>query len=122
MIKQVIVIRRDLKMRRGKEIAQGAHASMMFLSEAVRVCLNDWHDPEHGKVVLSEVQKAWIAGRFTKVCLQVPDEAGLLAIAEEAKKAGLDCVLAALRKDGDMRRGRHALGRVRQGWTLLVEG
>jgi len=66
MIKQVIVIRRDLKMRRGKEIAQGAHASMMFLSEAVRVCLNDWHDPEHGKVVLSEVQKAWIAGRFTK--------------------------------------------------------
>jgi peptidyl-tRNA hydrolase len=29
--KQIIVIRRDLKMRRGKEISQGAHASMMFL-------------------------------------------------------------------------------------------
>jgi PTH2 family peptidyl-tRNA hydrolase len=32
-IKQVIVMRADLKMRRGKEIAQGSHASLMFLSE-----------------------------------------------------------------------------------------
>jgi len=30
--KQVIVIRKDLKMRRGKEIAQGAHASIAFLT------------------------------------------------------------------------------------------
>lgn len=28
MIKQVIIIRKDLKMRRGKEISQGAHASV----------------------------------------------------------------------------------------------
>ena len=33
--KQVIVIRRDLRMRRGKEIAQGAHASMAWLAERV---------------------------------------------------------------------------------------
>ncbi|MGZ3423232.1 MAG: peptidyl-tRNA hydrolase, partial [Polyangiales bacterium] len=33
MVKQVIVVRRDLKMRRGKEIAQGSHASMAFLTE-----------------------------------------------------------------------------------------
>jgi len=33
--KQVIVIRRDLKMRRGKEIAQGAHASTAWLAERV---------------------------------------------------------------------------------------
>jgi PTH2 family peptidyl-tRNA hydrolase len=31
-VKQVIVIRRDLRMRRGKEIAQGAHASMAWLT------------------------------------------------------------------------------------------
>ncbi|MDX1812973.1 MAG: peptidyl-tRNA hydrolase, partial [Gammaproteobacteria bacterium] len=32
-IKQVILIRKDLTMRRGKEIAQGSHASMAFLVE-----------------------------------------------------------------------------------------
>ena len=35
LTKQVIVIRRDLKMRRGKEIAQGAHASMLWLADRV---------------------------------------------------------------------------------------
>lgn len=33
MVKQVIVMRKDLKMRRGKEIAQGAHAAIKFLVE-----------------------------------------------------------------------------------------
>ena len=34
--KQVIVMRRDLGMRRGKEIAQGAHASMIWLAQRIR--------------------------------------------------------------------------------------
>lgn len=32
-VKQVIVIRKDLKMRRGKECAQAAHAAMSWLVE-----------------------------------------------------------------------------------------
>jgi PTH2 family peptidyl-tRNA hydrolase len=35
-IKQVIVMRHDLKMRRGKQIAQGAHASMAFLTRRLQ--------------------------------------------------------------------------------------
>ncbi len=35
-IKQVIVMRHDLKMRRGKQIAQGAHASMSFMCRRLR--------------------------------------------------------------------------------------
>lgn len=34
--KQVIVVRRDLKMRRGKEIAQGSHASIAFLTRPMQ--------------------------------------------------------------------------------------
>jgi PTH2 family peptidyl-tRNA hydrolase len=85
-VKQVIVIRRDLKMRRGKEVAQGSHASMMFLSLMVQQRLLDGE-----RTRLSPAQQAWITGRFTKVCVQVPDEAALLAVAEEARKAGLEC-------------------------------
>ncbi|HEU5119139.1 MAG TPA: peptidyl-tRNA hydrolase [Isosphaeraceae bacterium] len=34
--KPVIVMRRDLGMRRGQEIAQGAHASMIWLTRRIR--------------------------------------------------------------------------------------
>ena len=66
-------------------IAQGAHASMMFLANIVREALPNGHFSQ-----FSEAQEAWIIGRFTKICLQVPDEATLLAIYEEARKAGLE--------------------------------
>ena len=58
--KQVIVMRHDLKMRRGKQIAQGAHASMSFLSRRLQnngnVSLEDFTD----------AQRAWIEGSFAK--------------------------------------------------------
>ena len=45
-IKQVIVMRHDLKMRRGKQIAQGAHASMAFLTRRLQsrtsLCMDDF--------------------------------------------------------------------------------
>ena len=75
MIKQVIVIRKDLKMRRGKEIAQGAHASMAFLSHLVQEAIQDQRVPR-----LDVEQKDWIEGKFTKVCLVVNSEEELLAL------------------------------------------
>lgn len=78
-VKQIILMRRDLHMRRGKEIAQGAHASMAWLSHRVR----------NGEL-LSDVQKEWLADKFTKVCLQVHSEEELLGLAAAAEKAGLE--------------------------------
>jgi PTH2 family peptidyl-tRNA hydrolase len=73
-VKQLIIIRRDLKMRRGKEIAQGAHASMMFLMRLLK-------DPD---AHMSKAQAEWIEGSFTKVVLQVADGVTLLACYQRA--------------------------------------
>jgi PTH2 family peptidyl-tRNA hydrolase len=77
-VKQVIVMRKDLKMRRGKEIAQGAHASMAFLvKKALR------------KEAFTEVETAWLEGLFTKVCVRVESDEQLLSVAQAAEQAGL---------------------------------
>lgn len=78
-VKQVIVIRKDLKMRRGKEIAQGCHASMIWLSNRI----NGVH------INLSADEKEWLEGPFTKVTLQVNSEEELLEIFNKAKAEGL---------------------------------
>jgi PTH2 family peptidyl-tRNA hydrolase len=83
-VKQVIVMRHDLKMRRGKQIAQGAHASMSFLccrlQENETVSVDDF----------SEVQKAWLTGSFAKVCCRVNSEEELFEIQNKAEGAGLE--------------------------------
>lgn len=76
-IKQVIVIRKDLKMRRGKEIAQGSHASMAFLLK------------NHYRLDSKVVQK-WVSGGQTKVTLCVNSEEELLEIYNRAKENNLD--------------------------------
>ncbi len=83
-IKQVIVFRHDLKMRRGKQIAQGAHACMSFLCRKLqdkgRVALNDF----------SDVERIWLTGAFAKVCCRVNSEEELMGIHDKAIAAGLE--------------------------------
>lgn len=85
-IKQVILIRKDLKMRRGKEIAQGAHAAMEFLVSRLRAGL---HRDAAVAVELSDAERFWIAHGMAKVCLQVDSEQALLACHEKAREQGL---------------------------------
>lgn len=85
-VKQVIVIRRDLKMRRGKECAQASHASMAFITRQLQAHHNFKHN-----IVLSEAAQYWISSSFAKVCLQVKTEEELLEIEKKAKEAGLEC-------------------------------
>jgi PTH2 family peptidyl-tRNA hydrolase len=77
-VKQVIVIRRDLRMRRGKEIAQGAHASMAWLRQ--RVLLG---------ATLAEVERSWLERSNRKVTVKVSSEEDLMAVYEQALQAGL---------------------------------
>lgn len=79
-------MRKDLKMSRGKEIAQGAHASIKFISDRLRkstlidTCF---------QLTLSKIEQDWIYGVFAKICLQVNSEAELLEIHNKAQEAGL---------------------------------
>ena len=83
-IKQVIVMRHDLKMRRGKQIAQGAHASMSFLTRRLQssksLSLDDF----------SPNTQAWLTGAFAKVCVRCNSEEELIAIHDKAIEMGLE--------------------------------
>ncbi|CAG7581773.1 MAG: gp36 [uncultured marine phage] len=62
-VRQTIVIRKDLGMRRGKEIAQGAHSSGAFLARRLR---------DHGEVKMEDLsieKQMWLQEKFTKICL-----------------------------------------------------
>jgi len=76
-MKQVIVIRKDLKMRRGKEIAQGCHASM-------KATLENMNHPD---------VKKWLNGIFKKVVVRVDSEEELKEIYQKALNANLVCSL-----------------------------
>jgi peptidyl-tRNA hydrolase, PTH2 family len=85
--KQVIVIRRDLRMRRGKEIAQGAHAATAWLADRVLNTLSPERAADH--VVLSPAERAWLQGSFRKVTVKVNSEEELIAVYQKALDAGL---------------------------------
>lgn len=73
--RQVIVMRNDLNMRKGKMVAQGAHASLKTTLENL----------EHPNV------KAWLSGAFTKITVKVESEKELKEVYENARAAGLPC-------------------------------
>jgi len=53
MIKQVLVLRKDLNMRKGKMIAQGAHASIAAMFNSEPEWLNEWEETGTTKIVVS---------------------------------------------------------------------
>jgi PTH2 family peptidyl-tRNA hydrolase len=87
--KQVIVMRKDLLMRKGKMIAQGAHASLAVLLD--RGERND--DADLLAIALTPAMTDWLGGRFTKVCVSVDSEAALDQVVARAKAAGVPCAL-----------------------------
>jgi len=86
-IKQVIVVRSDLNMRRGKEAAQVAHASMKWIADKLN--LNKQPDGFRN-VYLNRVERAWIDGPFAKIVVSVSSLEELMDIAFKAKDAELD--------------------------------
>lgn len=89
-VKQVIVIRSDLGMRRGKQIAQGAHASIAWLTGRLTVFAHPATPDVVGvKGYLNPAEEAWVRGNFRKICVRVRSEQELLDIVKAAEDAGL---------------------------------
>lgn len=86
--KQVIVMRKDLGMRKGKMIAQGAHASLKVLTDR-----RSHVDESSFTIALTPAMAAWLTGQFTKVCVSVDSEAALDAVVERARAAGVPVAL-----------------------------
>ena len=91
--KQVIVIRRDLNVRRGKEIAQACHSSMAFLLDKIEKASNGFWPNQPVTIFeileLSPAEIHWILGATKKICLQAKDLDELLEVEKLCKKAGL---------------------------------
>src|SRR4051812_22214839 len=85
--KQVIVMRKDLGMRKGKMIAQGAHASLKVFTDRGELIDQTF------SVSLTGAMAAWLGGRFTKVCVSVESEEALDTIIASANAAGVPCAL-----------------------------
>jgi PTH2 family peptidyl-tRNA hydrolase len=87
--KQVIIMRADLNMRKGKMIAQGSHAVMKVLLDLVV-----WSESSQATLpLLPAPMVAWMKGAFTKICVRAKSEAQLVELYEKAKAAGLPCAL-----------------------------
>jgi len=87
--KQVIVMRKDLGMRKGKMIAQGAHASLAVLLDAGTLA----DDRASFTLAVTPAMAEWLGGRFTKVCVSVTSGEALDAVVAKARAAGVPCAL-----------------------------
>ncbi len=96
-VKQILVIRRDVGMRRGKEIAQGSHAAKAFLLDRIEKVNNgfwptSYNDPPTIWEILqmSPDERNWIEGKLTTtVVLQAKDLEELLEVKKLCEEAGL---------------------------------
>lgn len=92
--KQVIVVRKDLKMKAGKLAAQVAHAAMAPLTIRLRdnehhteegdveMKITFWNGDEHDDAFLE-----WVTGSFTKVVLEIETEQDLIDLMATAEVA-----------------------------------
>lgn len=98
--KQVIVMRTDLNMRKGKMVAQGAHASIAFLTrrlatrvanaiDSVPKAIFDTLDYRM-EIGLNDREIRWLHTSFAKICVGVDSEAQLLNIRDKAQAAGVE--------------------------------
>lgn len=82
-MKMVIVVRKDLNMRKGKMIAQGAHAAT---EQVLKHCVG----PEESRQL---IQSWWLDHGQRKIVVGVDSEDELIAVKEKALSLGIGTTL-----------------------------
>lgn len=93
--KQVIVIRKDLKMTKGKMIAQGSHASLgviLGMMSKLQKPSGEGYDMVLSVENNSDI-KYWLENIFTKVCLYVESEEELVDLYNKAVESNIPACL-----------------------------
>lgn len=90
MYKQVIVMRTDLNMRKGKMVAQGAHASMLALFNSGKMRSKGILVPYDFS---NDEEVEWFEDRFTKICVGIDNLDDLIKIHERAFTLGYRCAI-----------------------------
>lgn len=84
-VKQVIVLRKDLKMTKGKMIAQGSHASLgVIFAMMDKIPKTDNSYDMILSIDNNSDIKTWLEDIFTKVCVYVESEEELVTLYEKA--------------------------------------
>jgi PTH2 family peptidyl-tRNA hydrolase len=100
--KQVIVMRKDLQMTKGKMIAQGSHASLGIILQMMEVSnvINEGEDVSQAgayalglKVKENSAIDSWFRDGFKKVCLYVNSEEELIHIFKKAEEKALPVLM-----------------------------
>lgn len=84
-LKQVIIIKRHLRMRQGKSVSQGSHSSGEFMRSELLTAYNENRPPR-----LTPEQIKWMSEGQRKVCLRVDSEDDFERILTETRQAGID--------------------------------
>jgi PTH2 family peptidyl-tRNA hydrolase len=85
-VKQVIVVRKDLNMRKGKIAAQVAHAAMKFLVDN-----NEAQRGDEITVKLTPEEASWLlSGSFTKIVVGIDSEEALRDLVFQAELADIE--------------------------------
>ena len=82
-------MRKDLNMRKGKMVAQGAHASISVIMNNMNHTGNNQDERWELNVDINSPISEWLNGSFTKICVSVDSERELLDIYH----AGIDAEL-----------------------------
>lgn len=104
MIKQIIIMRKDLNMRKGKIAAQAGHACLAAVAKAAKEKMESIsYDSKTGKCIVLghnsySILQDWFDNSYTKICLYVNSEEELLEIDRQIREAG--CVTALIRDNG----------------------